>query len=222
MRYCAKSRAIAVALAIVSVSYACGQKPAGSATPGSSAQWMLSYQGQGDADVRKDPQFAPLLRSTLPQRQFFESKMTLAAAIQYYLGVGTGRVTVADGRYATVTGCVPHMCDESQGLLWVDTKSAGPNVLFAALDPISGTESEGSTTTYHLWIFGSQLLHADTDHVDALPDDFLKQLHSLVGGRPVSSAVFVEPSNIMVPLLPKQSLHLSVVSSVRNNGIVEG
>jgi hypothetical protein len=201
---------------------ACGQKVTPAAKPTVPVKWLLEYQGEGDADVRNDPQFALLLQRTLPQRQYFESGMSLAKAIQYYLGVGTGRVTVDDGRYAMVTGCVPHMCDTSEGLLWVDTQSAPANVLFAALDPIAGTQVAGSTTTYHLWIFGSQLLHADFDHVDALPDDFVKALQENVGDRPVASVTFVEPSGIMIPLLPKQSLHLSQATEIDQSGSLKG
>ena len=209
-------RIAAAALMIASASCACGQK---AAVPkaGVSAKWLLDYQGNGDADVRNDPQFAALLTRALPQRQFFEGNMTLTKAAEYYMGVGTGRVTVDEGRYATVTGCVPHMCNTNEGLLWVDTQSARPQVLFAALDPIAGTQGEGGTTTWHLWIFGSQLLHADFDHVDALPDDFMKQLKDWAGDRPVASAIFVEPSGILIPLLPKESLHLSLATEINNS-----
>ena len=194
-----------------------GQKTAKGARATLSTKWLLEYQGTGDADVRNDPQFAMLLTRTLPQHQFFIAGMTLTKAAEYYMGVGTGRVTVDDSRYATVTGCVPHMCNTDEGLLWADTQGAQPEVLFAALDPMAGTQGEGNTTIWELWIFGSQLLHADFDHVDALPEDFMKQLQDWAGDRPLGAALFVEPNGIIIPLLPKESLHLSPAAENENS-----
>jgi hypothetical protein len=226
-----KGGVLAVALVAAAAGGVCGQKPApAEKTPAAKAaakasvpvKFLLEYQGQGDSDVRNDPQFVPLLERALPQRQSFEYGMTLAKTIQYYLGVGSGRVTVDDGRYAVVTGCVPHLCDTSQGFLWVDTQSAPANVLFVAIDPMAGSQAEGSTASYHLWIFGSLLLHADSDHLDALPDDFIKTLQQEVGELPVASATFVEPNGAQIPLLPQQSLHLGQAAQSGQSGSLKG
>jgi len=216
MRLAGTYRVAVAVLMAAGASLACGQKLA-AAKANLSAKWLLDYQGKGDADVRNDPQFAVLLTRTLPQRQFFVTGMTLTKAIEYYVGVGTGRVTVDDGRYATVMGCVPHMCNTNEGLLWVDTQSAQPEVLFAALDPMAGTQGEADTTIWELWIFGSRLLHADFDHVDALPDDFMKQLRDWAGDRPLGAALFVEPNGMIIPLLPEQALHLSPAPGNNNS-----
>ncbi len=185
-----------------------GQQAASATKANVSAKFLLEYQGQGDSDVRKDPQFEPLLRGTLPQPKFFAYGLTLMKAIPYYIGVGSGRVTVDDGRYAVVTGCVPHMCDTSEGLLWVDTQSAPPNVLFAAIDPTDDTHP-AKTATYELWIYGSRQLNADANHGIALPDDFVKQLEDFVGGWTVASATFVEPNSTQISLSPTRLLLLS-------------
>jgi hypothetical protein len=218
MRVAAKCGVVA-ALMVAGASCAWAQKKAPAATASVPTKWMLDYQGTGDANVLRDPQFAPLLTRMLPQHQVFEYGMTLTKVIEYYLDVGTGRVTVDEGRYATVTGCVPHLCNTDQGLLWVDTGSATPNVLFAALQPMSGSQVQDDTTTaWELWIFGSQLLDVDFDHVGALPDDFMKRLKDWVGDAPVGSALFVEPNGVVVPLLPKQTLHLSEATENSSKG----
>jgi len=215
MRICGKGGVLAAALMVAGAGAgcACGQRAAPPAkTPDAkaavSAKFLLEYQSQGNGDVPNDPQFEPLLRRTLPQPKFFGYGLTLMKAIPYYLGVGTGRVTVDDGRYAVVTGCVPHMCDTSQGLLWVDTGSAPPNVLFAAIDPADDSQVAQDSTRYELWIYGSQTLRADAKVV-ALPVDFMKQLQDFVGGRAVASATFVEPNSTHISLSPNQSLHLT-------------
>ena len=114
------------------------------------------------------------------------------------------------------------MCDTSQGLLWVDTQSAPANVFFVEIDPMAGSQAAGSTASYHLWIFGSLLLHADSDHVDALPDDFIKALQQEVGGVPVASATFVEPNGAQVPLLPQQALHLGQAAQSGQSSSLKG
>ncbi len=91
----------AVALVVAAAGGVCGQKPApAEKAPAAKAaakasvpvKFLLEYQGQGDGDVRNDPQFVPLLDRALPQRQSFEYGMTLAKAIQYLPGrrVGAG------------------------------------------------------------------------------------------------------------------------------------
>jgi hypothetical protein len=214
MRNTSPSRIAVSALLLPGVSLACAQQ----AAPATSAKWMLAYQGDGDSDVRTDPRFAALLTRSLPQRQFFVANLTLAKAAAYYMGVGTGRVTLDQGRYAVVSGCVPHMCNEAGGLLWVDTQKASPAVLFTALDPDAGTEVGGTAASNHLWIFGSRLLSADSDRVEALPDDFLQALKDWVSARPISSAIFVEPNGMMIPLLPQPSLHLSQTAHNSSKG----
>jgi hypothetical protein len=215
----ASSRLAVPALLLASASLVCSQK-ATSSTP--ATKWLLEYAGDGDADVRRDPRFEALLTRTLPQHQFFVGDMTLAKAAKYYMGVGTGRVTVDHGRYAVVTGCVPHLCNDSGGLLWVDTQSTRPSLLFVALDPDAGTEVQGTASSYHLWIFGNELLSADTNHIGALPDDFLQALNGWVSGRKVTAAIFVEPKGMMIPLLPQPSLHLSLVEPAGSLKLDEG
>lgn len=213
---------LVAALVAAGSGWACGQTPASTLNPGAAktapakaapkasvpVKFLLEYQGQGDADVRNDPQFMTLLKRTLPQPKFFGYGLTLMKAIPYYIGVGSGRVTVDDGRYAVVTGCVPHMCDTSEGLLWVDTGSAPPEVLFAAIGPVDDTQP-ASTATYELWIYGSKTLDADANHAAPLPADFMKQLDDFAGGRAIASATFVEPNSKQISLSPAQSLHLA-------------
>jgi len=220
-----KGRILAAALCVAGAGCACAQKAAPAAKtpaakPSVSAKFLLEYQSQGNGDVRKDSQFEPLLRRTLPQSKFFGWGLTLAKGIDTFLNVGTGLVTMDDGRYAVVTGCVAHMCNMDRGLLWVDTQSAPPNVLFVAIDPVD--DSQGDTGPYEVWIYGSQTLHADGDHLAPLPDDFMKQLEDFAGGPMIASATFVEPDSTHISLSPAQSLHLVPATTSGQPGSAKG
>lgn len=186
------------------------------ATTRNSSSWLLQYDDsipkwQHGRDVRTDPRFRSLLVQSFPQQAFFWTKQEpLWKVADTFLGVGFGEVKVVDHRYAILRGCVPHMCDEFEGFLWVDTGRQNSTTFFAALTEIQGGNNDGAPSLFHLWIFGNRPLGKDFFSNESLPDEFLYPMQDWIdetGGRHILSAVFVGPDNQMTPLLT-QSLHL--------------
>jgi hypothetical protein len=224
MRIAAKNGVLAAALVVTGAGCACGQQaaPAAKASAANApaakkpavkatipVKFLFDYQGEGDANVERDPEFEPLLRKTLPQPKFFWYGTTLAKGIDTYLNVSTGRVTVDDGRYAEFTGCVAHMCDSTRGLLWVDTGSTPPYVLFAAEDQQGDPPTPGGANTDEVYIYGSRQLTADANHAIVFPDDFVKTFHKEMGETTFASATFVEPNGKQISIAQEQSLQLT-------------
>jgi hypothetical protein len=167
--------------------------------------------------VRNDPRFRALLENSFHQHAFFwNGPHLLWKVAEDFLNVGSGGVKVREHRYAIIEGCVPHMCDEEEGFLWVDTKSEKPKAIFAALTAIRGEGIHGSPSLFHLWIFSNSTLRQDHVTNESLPDDFLYPLQDWfdeIGGRDLVSATFVGPNDGMIPLLPS-ALHLAGTSGL--------
>jgi hypothetical protein len=179
-----------------------------------SAKWLFRYDESlpdptHHSDVRTDPRFRPLLEQNFHQQAFYWNKRDpLWKGAYTFLQVGSGKVKVKENRYVIISGCVPHMCPEEVGFLWVDTDSKNSEVIFAALTAIPGEGKHGVPSLFHLWIFCNHSLPQDFVE-KSLPDEFLYSMQDWIGeigGRHVVSAMFVGPENKMTPLLPS-ALH---------------
>ena len=150
------------------------------ATPRANAAWVRTFaapytpsrnSGIGNgSSLNWDPRFNALLRSSLPQRQWFwydhNRLVSTADLIHTFLGV-TGNTILDDNRYVTTDGCVQHLCDATWGMLWIDTASRPPALIFVGNTMVGGDEPTGE----HLWLFTSSKL--DGQH---LPPPFLLSL----------------------------------------------
>ncbi len=130
--------------------------------------WIRSFTvsdgstGDGQENsLQNEPRMVALLRSSLPQHQFFwrdRGRLTpLPDLVHTFLGV-PGKALLAEQRYAVINGCVPHDCDD-RGMLWIDTQDAThPLLIFAATDWVNGGDPNGGRPV-HLWLFSSSELN---------------------------------------------------------------
>jgi hypothetical protein len=155
-----------------------------------------------------DPRFRELLRSSLPQHQFFwrdHGRLTsLPELVQIFMGV-PGDVLLDQNRYVTIDGCVPHACSV-RGMLWIDTApSKQPSLIFVATSAFRPGPGE-TESLVHLWLYSSTPLW------QKLPPQFLSSLTqwwnntTRVWADTVPERVvlvtIVQPSGEMVDLLP--------------------
>jgi hypothetical protein len=129
--------------------------------------WIRSFtvpaesSGKGKENLlNNDPRFVSLLHSSLPQHQFFwhdRGKFTsLPTLVQTFLGV-PDKAVLEEQRYAVISGCVPHDCGD-RGMVWIDTQSTTPALIFVATDHVNGgAPTKGSLV--HLWMFSSTKLN---------------------------------------------------------------
>lgn len=139
--------------------------------------WMFAYAqpapaGQENALVH-DPKFLPFLKQNLKAPQsFWTAGDSLPNTVQDFLAT-PGAATLTDNRYLAITGCVAHFCP-SRGLLWIDTGTSDPLVVFAAIDWIKDNRSTDQVdAAYSLWLFPSRNLSAPQ-----LPPAFREALSS--------------------------------------------
>ncbi len=201
--------------------------------PQPDARWMMDYPQQdnssSDSDVRRDPKYLPFLKAYLTQESFFSAgPRPLWKVAEEFLDVGSGRVTIYGGRYATIDGCVAHMCNELQGFLWVDTAAKAPQVFFAATKTINDQASSGDGGSggnekfFQLWIFANRTLKDDDNgNLEPLPAEFLGPLADWLGQLNVASVMFVGHVGEMIPLLPG-SLHPKGNSQTTNKEHTKG
>ena len=145
-----------------------------------SAHWLLEYQGAHN-NVGSDGRFLPFVSSALSQQQnvWLSSKarmQSLAGMIQTYLGRPI-RTQVTEGRYWSEIGCMPGSCNDL-GLLWADTGSPLPLVLFAAstLVPVEAG-APMSAARYGLLLFGSE---AEPPTLESVPATARESILALV------------------------------------------
>jgi hypothetical protein len=130
----------------------------------SGARWLRGFASPDSGDVKGrqnrlnwDPRFHSLLRSSLPQRQFFwrdHGRLTpLPQLVHLFIGV-PGDVLLAEGRYLTITGCVPHDCAD-RGMVWIDTAPAEKTpLIFVATGQVNGG-SPSRNSLIHLRLYSS-------------------------------------------------------------------
>jgi hypothetical protein len=195
------------------------------AKPPLDARWILDYPKEDNtsdnSDVRRDPKYLPFLKTYLTQKSFFSAgPRSLWQVASEFLGVGSGRVTIYAQRYATINGCVAHMCDELQGFLWVDTVAKPPRVYFAATKAIDSQGTVEIQKSFQLWIFANQALNDDDNGgLEPLPTEFLGPLSDWLGQLNVAAVMFVGHVGEEIPLLPgslhtKQSTNDSAKGSI--------
>ncbi len=74
-----------------------------------------------------------------------------------FLGVPEG-VTLAQDRFVTMDGCVPHVCS-ARAMVWIDTRGRGkPLVIFVVSQDVSTAETDKGALQ-HLWLFSSDELN---------------------------------------------------------------
>jgi hypothetical protein len=139
-------------------------------------------------DIKWDPHFRALMQQSLHQRQsfwrdhgHFESVPELIAT---FIGV-PGSVTLAQDRYLTVDGCVPHACS-ARGMVWIDLAAAKPSVIFVAENQINQSRDEKGSPQ-HLWLFSSTTL--DWQH---MPQPFIDSFDKWFAAYHATSARYFE------------------------------
>jgi hypothetical protein len=184
-----RSIAAALALALAPVLFAGAQQAHAASSSQSDATWMKSFaapcnstpcplHGVGDENrLSNDRRLLPLLRSSLPQKQWFFSEthnfMPVADSVSTFIGV-PGSAILDDGRYVTADGCVPHTCDVLRGMLWIDTGARPATLFFAATDAIDSVDYTKQIygDQFHLWLFVSNNRRPS----NMLPPEFLRSL----------------------------------------------
>ena len=186
----------------------------------SSAQWLLSYDGQNTTGsarntLQNDPKFRALLQRNLPQQALFlPGHRSVGVAILDFIG---DKPVVLRNRYLTINGCVRHDCPELSGFLWIDTLSPRNDLFFAALEAIPDEwVGPKSPSLFHLWIFQNTPLRDDFlfDEDESPANEFLYSFQDWFdgfGGRQIVSVILVGSDGKMKPLLPEK-LHLAGVS----------
>jgi hypothetical protein len=216
----AKTRSMAIAGVLVAMLMPCFSQVHTKSSLNSSAQWLLSYDGQnttGNArnELQNDPKFRALLQRNLPQQALFlPGHRSVGIAIRDFIG---DTPVILRNRYLTIDGCVRHDCPELSGYLWIDALSPRNDLFFAALEAIPG-EGIGpkSPSLSHLWIFQNSPLRDDFLFAeDESPaNEFLYAFQDWfdeIGGRHIVSVMLVGSDGKMKPLLP-ENLHLAGVS----------
>jgi hypothetical protein len=164
-------------------------------------QLAPTVQGKLITDLR----FLPLLKASFPQHQWFwydhDSLVSMDDLIYAFLAVSFGDPILDQGRYVTVNGCVAHVCNVDQGMLWIDTGVRPASLIFAAANLVSGN----GPAAYHLWIFSSTKLN--WQH---LPPSFSVSLPRWLSTSGSSGTSFkfdlvtiVQPNGIMEDISPE-------------------
>lgn len=184
-------------------------------SPAQDLSWLRKYTAEAGSDsggdengmVIGDKRFRPMVAGFLHGPQLFWGHLSLADTVVNFLSV-PGKAVVAQSRYITANGCVPHYCLD-QGFLWIDTKSPQQMIFVAKVGMHSKTQKSAGPQAYHLWIFCST--HVDDYDVYELklPTPFLSSLQQWLAERgpdekpdTVDSASFVQPDGQISPIFP--------------------
>jgi len=208
-------RKMAFGLAICGASLSChaqGERP----KPDQSARWVLEYNesilharwpGGGKRGITIDPRFLPLLKAS-----FKDQPVVWKEVAQPYQET-SGGVKVIDGRYAVIDGSPVHEDGIDNWLVWIDTQSYLPVVLYASLKSI---DNDPDDAMYSLTIVGGEP-HGKALSLATLPKGFMGTLQAWFSGktpfdglgasekRRVVSASFSGPNHKSIPL-PADSL----------------
>jgi hypothetical protein len=168
--------------------------------------------------INTDPRFAALLKSALPQRQWFwyehRHLVSTANLIHTFVGV-PGDAILDQNRYVTLDGCVPHYCPD-HGMLWIDTGAHPATLIFAGTGEVF---SDNSADKNRLWIFSSIKLNWQQ-----IPQPFLASLFrwltliAIPGGGTSGYkynfvlVTIVQPNGVMEDITP-ETLHLRSIES---------
>jgi hypothetical protein len=133
-----------------------------------------------EGEFNSDPRLAVLLQQTLPQRESwwvdgYGGSTTIRSIIPTFLGV-PGDFSVAEDRFITATGCVPHAC-MIHGMLWIDTATQPATVIFVGEELVVG--GMAGESGYHLYIYTSRELatyYAGKRHIGRFAPQFLSSL----------------------------------------------
>jgi hypothetical protein len=131
-------------------------------------QWLWQYTAPGpdgnEGALLTDVHFRSMLRDNLtaPQAFWRDGKLPLSDVARLYFTTSNNSVHGIDNRYVTLGGCVASMC-EDQGLLWIDTASQHPTVVFAATEwTTEGKPAADPNASFNLWLFASRPLDPDS------------------------------------------------------------
>ena len=136
--------------------------------------WLHEFVGPySGKDIKWDPRFQTLIRSSLHQRQSIwrdhGKLISLPDLVQVFIGM-PGSVLVDEDRFYTIEGCVPHDCTD-RGMVWIDSASTDKMaVIFVAMSSVN-TAMDDHATPIHLWLFSSTALNWQK-----LPPNFLLRL----------------------------------------------
>jgi hypothetical protein len=154
-----------------------------------------------------DKRFRPMVAGFLHGPQLFWGHLSLADTVVNFLSV-PGEAVIAQSRYITATGCVPHYCLD-QGFLWIDTKSPQQMIFVAKVGMHSKSQKSAGPQAYHLWIFCSTHIDDYDVYELKLPTPFLSSLQQWLAEtgpdeKPdrVDSASFVQPDGQISPIFP--------------------
>jgi len=185
-------------------------KPATASVP-SDLSWIRDYaapstgaeKGRG-SDIKWDPRFRSLMQSSLHQQQHFWRDhgrfLPIPELVQTFIGV-PGGVVLEQDRYATVTGCVPHDC-EDRGLVWIDTAAKKTTLIFAATGLVRSGPTD-TETRYHLWLFSSTSLNwAPQPFIASLARWWSSTSHGQIISEKIVLVTLVQPSGETVDLSP--------------------
>ena len=177
--------------------------------------WLRKYTAEADSNSRGDEngmvivdkRFRPMVAGFLHGPQLFWGHLSLADTVVNFLSV-PGEAVVAQSRYITATGCVPHYCLD-QGFLWIDTKSPQQMIFVAKVGMHTKSQKSAGPQAYHLWIFCSTHIDDYDVYEMKLPTPFLSSLQQWLAEHgpeekpdTVDSASFVQPDGQISPIFP--------------------
>jgi hypothetical protein len=167
---------MACGLAICCASLTCysqGERP----KPVQNAHWVLEYDesiphaqqhGSSERSIWKDSRFPNLLKASFKDQPDVWKEVTQSYQLT------SGGVKVLNGRYAVIDGCPVHECGIDNWLLWIDTQSDFPDVLYASLTVI---DNDPTDATYSLTIVDGEP-HRKTMSLATLPKGFWDTLQA--------------------------------------------
>jgi len=170
--------------------------------------------------VIEDKRFRPTVAHFLHAPQLFWGQLSLADTVVNFLGV-PGKALIAENRYISADGCVPHYCLD-RGFLWIDTQTPQRMIFVASVGMHSKTQSWAGPKAYHLWIFSSTHVDSYSVYNLTLPAPFLSSLQQWLAlhghdEKPdtVDSASFVQPDGQISPIFPSD-LQLTDVEPIQH------
>jgi hypothetical protein len=98
------------------------------------ASWLIGYAGKPTDAAVGDRRFTPVLRNRVP--------VTLVGRVLQNLGGPPNPVSVVDGRFVSMWGCLARDC-RSKAMLWIDGK--GTAALGAAYEPSTDRDRDRLT-----------------------------------------------------------------------------
>jgi hypothetical protein len=159
-------------------------------------QWLWQYTlplpDGNEAGLIADPHFREMLKNNFkaPQSFYRDGALPLAEVAEQYFGMIFSPVEGIDNRYITFNSCVPHDCIR-QGLIWVDTATQHPVIVFAATEwTTEGKPDADPDATFNLWVFSNRAL--DIEH---LPPALITAISQWNGKKPqhIQTALLVDP-----------------------------